>query len=365
MSDSDGRLEPKAAFLAGGRPSDTRFSRPMRYHVDGDLVPAEEASVSVGDRGLLYGDGITERLRAYGGAIFAWGAHSERIEERCERLSIPVPDDLDERIERTLAANDLSDARVRLSITRGGGPALTPAIDASPTIVIAVSPAPRDGRHRTNRNENEGDVNRGEGSDSDTATDSSDDGTAAGEESESGNESESETTPGDEPADPNGGDRDPSLGPAVVQTVTIRRSNDPDPLAERAAAVRARLELARAATEQYRADEALLRDEKGYVVGGTASDVLFVDDTALHVPRAEPIGVLRPMVCKLADEESIPTERGRYPPSAVREADEAFLASAVEGLRPIATLDGITVGDGPVRRLLAATLAERIANGLR
>lgn len=316
----------------------------MRYHVDGEIIPADEATVSVRNRGVLYGDGITEHTRAFGGQVFEWNAHERRIREKCGALSIPVPADLHERIVSLLAANDLADAVCRLSITRGGGPGLTPDVDAPPTVVIGVEPAPRGGRTRTGRPETTSE------NVSDGATrDGSDEGTeaAVGD----------ETTVGDETAASGGG---PRSDPAVVQTVTIRRLDGPDPLGERAADVRARLELARAATDEYRADEALVRDREGFVVGGAASDLLFVDEQALHVPRADPVDVLRPVVCALAREESIPVERGRYPPDAVRDVDEAFLASAVDGVRPIARLDGIAIGDGPVRKLLAATLGDLI-----
>jgi branched-chain amino acid aminotransferase len=281
----------------------------MRFYVDGEFVERENASVSAENRGLLYGDGFTERLRAYGGTVFEWSTHERRIETRCEALSIPVPAGLRDRIAETLAANDLADAVVRLSITRGGGSALVPDLDATPVVVIAVEAAPRGGRSG-------GDL-----------------------ESEDGGENGTE--------------------PAVVQTVTVRRPSESDPLAERSARIRASLELARAATEAYRAEEALLRDAEGHVAGGATSDLLFVDG-ALRVPAADPVGVLRPVVCDLAREENIPIETGRYSPSTVREASEAFLASAIGGIRPVSRLDGIAVGGGAVTRLLAATLDELI-----
>jgi branched-chain amino acid aminotransferase len=71
------------------------------------------------------------------------------------------------------------------------------------------------------------------------------------------------------------------------------------------------------------------------------------------------------VVCDLAREEGIPVEADRYSPSTVREASEAFLASAAEGIRPVSDLDGIAVGDGPVTRLLAATLEELIETEYR
>jgi branched-chain amino acid aminotransferase len=273
----------------------------MYYHVDGEIVSADKAVVSAWDRGLLYGDGLTEWLRAYGGQVFEWSAHQRRIEERCGALSIPVPGDLDERIAATLAANDRSEALIRLSISRGGGPALTPDLDADPVVIVGASAPP------------------------------------------------------DSPNDPG-----VESNPVVMQTVTTRRGGEADPFDERAARLRARLELARAATDQYQAEEALLRDRDGFVTGAASADLLFVDENALRVPASDPVSTLRPVVCDLAREEEVPVEAGRYSPSAVREASEAFLASAAEGIRPISRLDGIAVGDGPVTRLLAATLEKLI-----
>ncbi len=83
------------------------------YHVDGDLVPASEATVSVDDRGFRYGDAAFETMRAYGGTIFAWDRHRERLERTCKALSLShglSDNDLRARIDETLAANDLADA---------------------------------------------------------------------------------------------------------------------------------------------------------------------------------------------------------------------------------------------------------------
>ena len=127
----------------------------MKYHVDGDLVPADEASVNVRDRGFRYGDAAFETLRAYGGSIFEWDAHEARLRRTAEQLGFAdaVPDDLRERVRETLAADDLDEAYVRLSVTRGAGAGrLAPAPDIDPTVVIIVEgrrqqPAPDGRRH--------------------------------------------------------------------------------------------------------------------------------------------------------------------------------------------------------------------------
>ncbi len=91
------------------------------------LVPVAEAHVSVYDHGLLYGDGVFEGIRVYGGKVFLLQEHIERLYEsaRAIRLEIPMPPaKMSEAVENTVAAN-LADGvevgYVRLVITRGAG----------------------------------------------------------------------------------------------------------------------------------------------------------------------------------------------------------------------------------------------------
>ncbi|MEA5386300.1 aminotransferase class IV [Haloarculaceae archaeon H-GB11] len=117
----------------------------MQYHVDGTLVPASDATVSVRDRGFMYGDAAFETLRAYGGEVFEWEAHRERLQRTADTLGFgdAVPDDLHDRVRETLAANDLDEAYVKLSVTRGVQPGkLTPAEEVDPTVVVIVKELP-------------------------------------------------------------------------------------------------------------------------------------------------------------------------------------------------------------------------------
>lgn len=277
-----------------------------RYHVDGEVVPAAEATVHVEDRGFRFGDGAVEGMRAYGGEVFRWSAHAERLRAACEDLGMPgaVPEDLPVRVAETLEANGLADAAVRVHVTRGAGVghagAPTPPDDPEPTVVVAAEPLPRGGR----------------------------DGERAWDD------------------------------PAVVGTV--RRRHIPDaavPGAERTHSaldrVLARRELRQAANERYQPDEALLR-EGDRVVGGAASELFWVEDGVLRTPSAEgraPL-VIRGTLLDIADGESFPVETGRFGLEAVRAADEAFLASARWEVRPVESVDGIEAGAGPITRLL-------------
>ena len=110
--------------------------------MDGKLVPKSEAMVSVYDHGLLYGDGCFEGIRAYGGRILKLKSHLARMFESASLIRLnPVydVDELEDAIRETLAANELSDAYIRLIFTRGVGTlGLHPFRCPTPgTIVIA------------------------------------------------------------------------------------------------------------------------------------------------------------------------------------------------------------------------------------
>jgi len=280
----------------------------LHYHVDGDLVPADEATVSVDDRGFRYGDAAFETLRAYSGTIFAWDAHLERLERTCEALSLEhglAAADLRNRIDETLAANDLADAYVRLSITRGVQPGkLTPQPAVDPTVVVYAKPLPRGGL-AGKRVWNE---------------------------------------------------------PATVETVATRRI--PDEAIPAAAKTHNYLNgiLARAELDAD-ADEALMCDLEGTVAEGATSNLWFVRDGDLYTPTTDgPVlpGITREVVLEIARDAGIAVSEGRYEPADVLEADEAFLTNRTWELRPIATLDGHAIGGGPVTERLSRRYDERV-----
>ena len=88
------------------------------------LVNPEDAKVSVFDHGLLYGDGVFEGIRVYGGRIFEFKAHMERLYESAKviRLDICLSiDQLCDAVTKTVDANEIVDGYIRLIITRGIG----------------------------------------------------------------------------------------------------------------------------------------------------------------------------------------------------------------------------------------------------
>jgi branched-chain amino acid aminotransferase len=92
--------------------------------LNGRLVPPEEATISVLDRGLLSGYGLFETLRAYEGEPWAIHDHYERLEAGAPVIDLPLPDEssLADALRDTVRANELQDAGVRVTITRGTGP---------------------------------------------------------------------------------------------------------------------------------------------------------------------------------------------------------------------------------------------------
>ncbi|RDI71266.1 aminotransferase class IV [Halopelagius longus] len=279
------------------------------YHVNGELVPADEATVSVRDRGFTYGDAAFETLRAYGGEAFRWGSHADRLRETCDVLALDhglSDSDLKARVDETLRANELDDAYVRLSVTRGVQPGkLTPDEAVDPTVVVVVKPLPRGGRG------------------SDPVWDA----------------------------------------PASLQTVKTRRAPD------RSIPARAKTHnylngiLARLELRVTDADEAVMLDADGHLAEGATSNLFFVREDALCTPSLDgPVlpGVTRAEVLDIAAAEDIPVREGTFTPDDLRNAAEAFVTNTTWEVRPVESVDGIDVGGGPVTTLISRVFDDRV-----
>ena len=96
----------------------------LKIHLGGKLVDEADAKISVFDHGLLYGDGIFEGIRVYGGKVFLHQQHIDRLYESAKaiRLVIPLkPADMIAAVEETVKANNIGDGYIRLVVTRGAG----------------------------------------------------------------------------------------------------------------------------------------------------------------------------------------------------------------------------------------------------
>lgn len=92
--------------------------------VNGKYVSKSEATVSVYDHGLLYGDGIFEGIRVYKGKIFMCGQHMDRLWASADGILMKIPISREEMVEvmrQCISRNGLVDAYIRLVVTRGAG----------------------------------------------------------------------------------------------------------------------------------------------------------------------------------------------------------------------------------------------------
>lgn len=97
----------------------------MQYvYLNGEFVESDKAGVSVFDHGVLYGDGVFEGIRAYGGRVFRLSEHIDRIFAAAKAIALEIPmtkAELSAVVVATCKKNGLTDCYIRLVITRGKG----------------------------------------------------------------------------------------------------------------------------------------------------------------------------------------------------------------------------------------------------
>lgn len=117
---------------------------PELVWINGALVPAATATVSVFDHGLTVGDGVFETIKAVEGQPFATRRHLERLRRSAAGLGLDVTVDdttLRRAIHDVLASHDdLPLARVRITVTGGVAPLGSERGASGPTIVVAAGP---------------------------------------------------------------------------------------------------------------------------------------------------------------------------------------------------------------------------------
>jgi branched-chain amino acid aminotransferase len=260
--------------------------------LNGEIVPAREARVSVFDRGILLGDGVYETLRVHRGKIFRWEEHAQRLARSLASACFENPPDagaLADAITRCVDANGMPDARIRMTVTRGeGDPGYEMMPGSRPTTIVAASrwrPLP-----------------------------------------------EARTREG------------------VGAIIASRRQTGADNLDPALKSIsRIHLVLARMEASRRQAAEAILLGSDGNVREGTASNVFVVEAGKLKTPSTACgilEGVTRAAILELARAEGIGVEEGRLDAADLRRADELFLTNTSWGALPVATLDGAPVGTG-------------------
>ena len=121
----------------------------MAVWINGEIVPDNEAKVSVFDHGLVVGDGVFETVKVAGGEPFALSRHLARLGRSAAGLGLPEPD-LDQIRAGVLAVVAASDpvplARMRITVTGGIGPLGSERGGLPVTAIVAIAeqnlPAP-------------------------------------------------------------------------------------------------------------------------------------------------------------------------------------------------------------------------------
>lgn len=260
--------------------------------VDGRFVPASEASVSVFDHGLLYGDGIFESLRIRGGLVSFLDRHVDRLSRsaRAIGLDLPLsPEGVVDLVREGCRVNGLREAYQRLVVTRGAGDlGLDPRRCARPTVVLITKPFP--GLYPPER-------------------------IAAG---------------------------------LTVVTSSLRRPG-PDVLSPSVKGLNyLNNVLARMEANRQGADEALLLDGRGFVSEATADNVFLVEGGRVVTPPTAWTlpGITRAVVLERAEAAGIETEDRPLTLYDVYNADEVFLTGTAAGVVPVSTVDGRAIGAG-------------------
>ena len=111
-----------------------------KVYINGKLFDKEQATISVYDHGLLYGDGVFEGIRSYGGKVFRLREHLDRLWNSAKAIWLEIPiskDEMAKAIEDTLSVNQIDDGYIRVVVTRGCGTlGLDPDKCSHPQVII-------------------------------------------------------------------------------------------------------------------------------------------------------------------------------------------------------------------------------------
>jgi branched-chain amino acid aminotransferase len=267
------------------------MSQEYRVYIDGKYVPKNEAKISVFDHGLLYGDGVFEGIRSYEGAVFRLDQHLTRLFESAKSIDLQIPlsyEEFKETILETLRINKLTDAYVRVVVTRGVGTlGLTPATCPKPTIIIIADYL-----------------------------------------------------------------KPLFEGVNVKAVVASTRRNAVTALNPMIKSLNYLNNiLARIEAIKAKVDEAIMLNQNGTVAEGTGDNVFIVKNESVITPPPTAgilIGVTRGAVITLAREERIQVLEKDFTVHELYNADEAFLSGTAAEIVPLVEVDGKKIGSGDV-----------------
>ena len=257
-------------------------------YLNGVFMPIDEASVSVLDRGFLFGDGVYEVIPVYGGHLLRLTKHLQRLQNSLDGIRLKNPLSMTEwrdMLQHLVRRNEGVDQSVYLQVTRGVAPKRDhrfPA-DVIPTVFAMsnpLAPVSRDALHA---------------------------GTTA----------------------------------ITLDDIRWRVCN------VKATALLANTLLRQQASDRDAGEAILLRD--GLVTEGSASNVFIVTDDMIITPPTSPLllpGITRDLVLELARAHDIVKAERNISERELRQADEIWITSSTREIVPVLKLDGQPVGNG-------------------
>lgn len=255
----------------------------MLIFLNGHFVPEERAVVSVLDRGFLYGDGLFETMRVFKGKPFRWRKHLERLQSGAEFLKIKLPftpEALRGFVDELIAKNNLPDALLRVTLSRGVGVrGYSPKGAENPTMVMSLHPAPD-----------------------------------------------------------NGG-KSPRW--KLITSSHCLPANEP--LAHFKTCNKLAQILARAEADDAGAEEALLLNTDGFVVEGASSNLFWIEDGAIFTPPlASGVlpGVTRAVVLEICERLGLKTREANIGVDGLKSADGIFVSLSSFGIVEVVSLNG-------------------------
>jgi len=296
--------------------------------LNGAFVDEAEATVSLRDTGLLHAAGVFTTMRANGGRVFRLDAHLRRLRASCEALFIPLlPKDeaLVSAVDELLERNELSEARLRLTVTRGMAEQdPIHGLRLTPTVFLTAAPL--------------------------------------------------------EPY--------PAEYYAKGLTVVLLDDQKLNPYdvqsGHKTLNYLSRLAALRSANQRG-AGEALWFNVHNFLQSGSISNVFVVKDGTLITPptnielrdadvaksiaypRSDVLpGVTRAAVMELARDANLPVKLAAITVNELLEADELFLTNSIMQVMPVCRIERKPIGDekpGPVTRQLMASLDELVRRG--
>ncbi|MCD6311979.1 MAG: branched-chain-amino-acid transaminase [Elusimicrobia bacterium] len=282
----------------------------LKILLDGELVEKENAKISVYDHGLLYGDGIFEGIRAYSGRVFRLKEHIDRLYDSAKVIMLEMPVDKNKMIEDirvTLKANSLTDAYIRVVVTRGAGDlGLDPRkCPKASYFIIAdkISLYPD-------------------------------------ELYEKGME---------------------------IATVSTRR-NIPEALNPRVKSLNYLNNImAKIEGTQRGVAEALMLNSQGVVSECTGDNIFIIKNGIIITPPAAAgalLGVTQEAVIELAEKKNIEVRKEFFTRYCIFTADECFLTGTAAEIIPVAALDGRTIADGKPGEITTGLISDfrKLAN---